>query len=43
MGVSAPLPNQSRTGLQHSGRIKGIVIPTAAGSWDKPIGVALPA
>jgi hypothetical protein len=43
MGVSAPLPNQDRTGLQYSGEIKGIVIATVAGSWDEPIGVALPA
>jgi hypothetical protein len=43
MGVSAPLPNQDRTGLQCSGRIKGIVIATVAGSWDEAIGAALPA
>src|SRR4051794_30603743 len=43
MGVPAPLPNQGRTGLQYSGGIKGIVIATVAGSWDEPIGVALPA
>jgi hypothetical protein len=43
MGVPAPLPNQGRAGLQYSGSIKGIVIATVAGSWNEPIGVALPA